>query len=156
MVHTEATLKGLNKPDIIKLVLKLESEMNSDVKELTSEIRDFLIQMKTFEGDVAIVKNENQKLVNQLIETERQCWANVAQYSRCECLEVVGIPTSIPNYSLEANISKVLDKFGVHVKGKDIQEYHRLKDNDTAIIKQSNRKDSLQVLCIKKDLKSSI
>ena len=59
MVHTEATLKGLNKPDIIKLVLKLESEMNSDVKELTSEIRDFLIQMKTFEGDAAIVKNEN-------------------------------------------------------------------------------------------------
>ena len=35
MVHTEATLKGLKKPDLIKLVLRLESEMNSDVKELT-------------------------------------------------------------------------------------------------------------------------
>ena len=29
----EATLKDLNKPDLIKLVLQLESEMNSDIKE---------------------------------------------------------------------------------------------------------------------------
>ena len=35
MVHTEATLKGLKKSDLSKLVLRLESEMNSDVKELT-------------------------------------------------------------------------------------------------------------------------
>ena len=27
MVNTEATLKGLNKPDLIKLVLQLESEI---------------------------------------------------------------------------------------------------------------------------------
>ena len=37
MVHTEATFKGLNKPDLIKLLLQLESEMNSDIKELTLE-----------------------------------------------------------------------------------------------------------------------
>ena len=83
--------------------------MNSDIKELTSEIRDLAVQMKKVEADVAIVKNVNKKLliinVNQLIETERQCWAN-SQYSRRECLEVVGIPTSIPKDSLEANISK--------------------------------------------------
>ena len=32
MVHTEATLNGLNNPNLIKLVLQLESEVNSDVK----------------------------------------------------------------------------------------------------------------------------
>ena len=153
MVHTEATLKGLNKPNLIKLVLQPESEMNSDIKELTSEIRDLVAQMKKVEADVAIVKNANEKLVNQLIETERQCWTN-AHYSRCECLEVVGIPTSIHNDSLEANISEAFDKLGVHVEGKDIQACHRLKDHDRAIIKLSNRKDSLQVLRVKKDLKS--
>ena len=51
MVRTEATLKGLNKPDLIKLIFQLESEMNSDIKELTS-----------------VVKNVNEKLGNQLIE----------------------------------------------------------------------------------------
>ena len=110
MVHTEATLKGLNKPDLIKLVLKLESEMNSDIKELTSEIRDLVAQMKKVEADVAIVKNVNEKLVNQLIETERQF--------------------------------------------KMIVKCHRLKDNDRVIIKLYNSKDSLQVLRVKKYLKS--
>ena len=119
MVHTEATLKGLNKPNLIKLVLQLESEMNSDIKELTSEIREIVAQMKKFEVDIAIVKNVNGKLVNQLIETERQCWAN-AQYSRRECLDAIGIPTSIPNDISEANIFKVFDKLGVYDQGKDI------------------------------------
>ena len=48
----------------------MESEMNSDIKELTSEIRDLITQMKKVEADVAIVKNLNQKLLNQLIQTE--------------------------------------------------------------------------------------
>ena len=69
----EATLKGLNKPDLIKLVLQLESEMNFDIKELASEIRDLVPKMKKVEADVVIVKNVNEKLVNQLIETEQQC-----------------------------------------------------------------------------------
>ena len=46
MVHKEATLKGLNKLDLIKLVLQMESELKSDIKELTSEISDFVTQMK--------------------------------------------------------------------------------------------------------------
>ena len=153
MVHTEATLKGLNKSNLIILVLQLESEMNSDVKELTSKIRDLVIQMEKVEADVAIVKNVSEKLFNQLIETERQCWAN-AQYSRREFLEVVAISTTIPKDLLEANVSNVFDKLGVHVKGKDIQACNCLKDNDKAIVKFSNRKDSLQILRVKKDLKS--
>ena len=72
MVHTEATLKGLNKPDLIKLVLQLESEMKSDVKEPKSEIRDLVTQIKNVEAVVAIIfKNVNEKLVNLLIETEQ-------------------------------------------------------------------------------------
>ena len=123
----------MNKPDLIKRVLQLESEINSGIKELTSEIRDLATQMKKVEADVAIVKNVNQKLVNQLIETEWQCWDN-AQYSRRECLEIVGIPTSIPNDLLEANVSKVFGKLGVHVEGKDIQACHRLKDNNRTLL----------------------
>ena len=51
MVHMEATLNGLNKHDLIKLVLLLELGMNSDIKELTSEIRDVCgTQMKKSRG----------------------------------------------------------------------------------------------------------
>ena len=35
MAHTEATLKGLNEPGLIELVLQLESKVNSDIKEVS-------------------------------------------------------------------------------------------------------------------------
>ena len=127
--------------------------MNSDIKKLTSEIRDLVTQMKKVDVDVAIVKIVNEKLVNPLIEIGRQCWANT-HYSRGDCLEAVGIPTSVTNHLLEANASKIFDKLGVHVEGEDIRACYHLKDNDRAIIKFSNRKDTLQVLRVKKDLRS--
>ena len=46
----ETTLKGLNDSNLIKLVLQLESEMNSDIKELKSEIRDIVTQKKKSRG----------------------------------------------------------------------------------------------------------
>lgn len=81
MVNLEVILKGLNKLDLNKLVFQLESEMSSDIKELTSEISNLVKEMKKVEVGVAIVKNINEKLVNQLIKTKRQYWAN-AQYTR--------------------------------------------------------------------------
>ena len=48
----------------------------------------------------------------------------------------------------------VFGKIGVHVEGKHIQACHRLKDNDRAIVKFSNRKESLQIPRVKKELKS--
>ena len=81
MVNLEVILKGLNKLDLNKLIFQLESEMSSDIKELTSEISNLVKEMKKVEVGVAIVKNINEKLVNQLIKTKRQYWAN-AQYTR--------------------------------------------------------------------------
>ena len=60
MVHTEATFKGLNKPYLIKQVLQLVSEMNSDIKQLTLEIRDLVAQIKKVEADFTIVRNVNE------------------------------------------------------------------------------------------------
>ena len=81
MVNLEVILKGFNKLDLNKLIFQLESEMSSDIKELTSEISNLVKEMKKVEVGVAIVKNVNEKLVNQLIKTKRQYWAN-AQYTR--------------------------------------------------------------------------
>ena len=47
----------------------MESELKSDIKELTLEISDFVTQMKKVEAQAAIVKNVDEKLVNQLIKT---------------------------------------------------------------------------------------
>ena len=72
------------------------------------------------------------------------------QYSRQDCLKVVKIPSSI----LSDTQVQVFDKLGFYVEGKDIQACHRLRDKDKAIVKSSNRKDSLQILHVKKYFKS--
>ena len=61
----------MNKLDLNKLTLQLQSEMNSDIEELTSETWDIATQTKKVEADVAIVNNVNNKLVTQVIETEQ-------------------------------------------------------------------------------------
>ena len=46
------------------------------------------------ESDISVSKTVSSLLTDQMNNVERQCWAN-AQYSRSECLEVVGIPSSV-------------------------------------------------------------
>ena len=84
---------------------------------------------------------------------ERQCWAN-AQYSRRECLEVVGIPDSVQNNELEDKVLIIFKKIGSEVSPSDIEACHRLKkDNDKVIVKFSRRKDCEHIMSGKKDLK---
>ena len=53
---------------------------------------------------------------------ERQCWAN-AQYSRRECLELVGVPRSVSDGDLEEKVLKIFEKVGCPIEGnnKDCQ-----------------------------------
>ena len=92
--RTEAILNKLSKPELVQLLLNTEANMVADIATLTAEIKEISNHLKKLEVDIAVTKNVNSRLVDQLVETNRQCWAN-AQYSRRECLEVVGIPTSV-------------------------------------------------------------
>ena len=74
---------------------------------------------------MSVTKNVNSRLVDQLVETDRHCWAN-AQHSRCECLEVVGIPNSVKDDAREDNLFR---EIGVEIGQCDIQSCHRVKNN---------------------------
>ena len=78
---------------------------------------------------MAIVKNVNNKLVERVVATERQCWEN-AQYSRRDTLEVVGIPMSVRDNVLEQKVCDVIHEIGVDICDRDIQACHRLKNRD--------------------------
>ena len=125
--------------------------MGAQISTLTAEVKELSSYLKKLEADVAIVKNVNSKLVEQLVQTERQCWENV-QYSRREYLELTGIPTSLKDDVLEEKVCGIFHEHGVEIGQRDIQACHRIKNNRT-IIKLSNRKDCLQVLRAKKRLK---
>ena len=45
---------------------------------------------------------------------EYQCWVN-EQYSRCECLEISGVPESVTDNDLEGKVLNLLEKIDVEV-----------------------------------------
>ena len=92
-------------------------------------------------------------MVKQLSSVERQCWKN-AQYSLRECVEAVGIPSSVEHEQLEPTVCRILHHIGVNIPGDKIEACHRQgKNSDKTIVKFSSRKDCGHTMCVKKYLK---
>ena len=86
-----------------------------------------------------------------LVKTERQYRAN-AQYSCRECLEVVGIHTSVKDDALGDKVLNVSREIDIEIGQRHIQARHRVKNNQTKV-KFSYRKDCLQILRVKRQFK---
>ena len=94
----------------------------------------------------------NWLLSNRLTSIERQCWAN-AQYSRRECLDVIGIPSEVNADVLEKKVLNIFGKLGCDIPPERIEACHRIsKKSSTVIVKFTRRKDCQQVWSVKKDL----
>ena len=117
-----------------------------------AEMKDLNSSFKRLESDVQIVKTLNNNLLKQLENTERQCWAN-AQYSWCECVEVIGIPKTVELKDLEQTVCKVFNSIGFDIEEDRIEACHRLTKSDRTIVKFSRRKDCQYLMRVKKGLK---
>ena len=60
----------------MELFLHLQSYRNETISKLTGEIQKINQTFSKYEADIAIIKNVNTLLSNQLNGTEIQCWAN--------------------------------------------------------------------------------
>ena len=98
-------------------------------------------------------KTVSSLFAEQMNNVERQCWAK-AQYSRRECLEVVGIPSLANVKDLEGKVCTVFNRIGVAAKPDDTEACHGLYNDKKTIFKFSNRKVCQQVLRVKKELKN--
>ena len=78
------------------------------------EIRKLNENFSKLEADVKIAENINNFLLQREVDLERQCWDN-AQYSKREWLEIVGIPHSVDDKSLEEKVIKVFEKVGCNI-----------------------------------------
>ena len=148
---TEESLNKLNKPDLIALVVSLQRKMDSVNSDLVAELRKMREGFDQMKSDLSITKKVNTLLSERLQTIEKQCWAN-AQYSRRECLEISGIPSSVNDNDLEDVVCKAITKAGVEVSDKDIEDCHRVGKRGTTIVKFCKRKVSKQVLNVRKDL----
>ena len=81
---------------------------------------------------------------------ERQCWEN-EQCSRCDCLKVVGIPSSFNINEMKAKVCTVFSRTGVAVKSDDIGDCYMFYNDKKNF---SKRKVCLQSSRVKKKLKN--
>ena len=123
--YTEESLKSYNKQQLIKLFLEVQQQSNETISKLTNEIKLLKENYKKLESDISVSKTVSSLLTEQMNNVERQCWAN-AQYSRRECLEVVGIPSSVKIKDLEGKVCSVFNRIGIAVNPDDIEACHRL------------------------------
>ena len=112
-------LRSYNKQQLIKLFLEVQQQSNETISKLTDEIKLLKENYKKLESNILVSKNISGLLTDQMNNVEMQCWAN-AQYSRCECLEVVGIHSSVKIKGLEGKVCSVFNRISVPVNPDDI------------------------------------
>ena len=128
----------------------MKSNLNEKVSNLTEEVQKLNTNFELLKSDFSATRIENNSLNERLIALERQCWAN-AQYSRRECLEITGIPSSVSDKDFEEVVCKAITKAGVDVTADDIEDCHRVGNKSQTIIKFGKRKVSRQVLSVSGD-----
>ena len=149
--YTEDGLDKLLKKDLISIILSQQRKIDQDNIGWLDEIHNLNDNFSKLEADVKIAKNINNLLSQQVFDLDRQCWAN-AQYSRRECLEIVSIPRSVNDNSLEEKVIQVFEKVGCNIDSGNIEVCHRItKRNGRVILKFSRRKDCQQVPSVKKN-----
>ena len=137
--YNEESLKSYNKQQLIKLFVEVQQQSNETISKLTNEIKLLKENYWKLESDISVSKTVSSLLTEQMKNVERQCWAN-AKYSRRECLEVVGIPSSVKIKDLKGKICSVFSRIGVAVNPGDIEACHRLYNDKKTIAKFSKRK----------------
>ena len=153
---TEESLNKLSKTDLVTLAVNLQDKMETMKSNLNEKVSDLNTKklntnFELLKSDFSATRIENNSLNERLIALERQCWENV-QYSRRECLEITGIPSSVSDKDLEEVVCKAITKAGVDITADDTETCHRVGNKDQTIVKFGNRKMSRQVLSVRKDL----
>ena len=150
--YTNESLEKISKRDIINIVLSLQSKLDEANNRVVEEVRKLSDALLKLQSELAVSQQVNSLLSNRLTNMERQCWAN-AQYSRRECLDVVGIPSEVGADVLEEKVLNIFGKLGCDIPSKRIEACHRIsKKSSTVIVKFTKRKNCQQVWSVKKDL----
>lgn len=136
-------LSKKKKEDLVEMLLKSE--------ELEARFEDKIKNLYIFIGEKLDVKRDFEA---RLIEVERGISLN-NQYERRDTVEIVGVPTDVPQKDLENKVIDIFSVAGVQVSSSDFQAVHRLngKNKNTVIAKLTNRKHAQSVKYNRKSLR---
>ena len=97
---TEESLNKLSKPELVALVVNLQSKMNSVSSDLVAELRKMREGFDQMKSDLSVTKKVNTPLSERLQTIEKQRSEN-AQFSRRKALEISDIPSSVSDNDLK-------------------------------------------------------
>ena len=116
------------------------------------EMHKFNESFSKLQAEISGTKQVITLLSSRLVSIERHCWLN-AQYSRWECLDIVGIPSGMETDALEKKVVAIFEKLGCIILTEHIETCHRItKKNPTVIVQFSRRKNCQQVWDVKRHL----
>ena len=144
MVLTRAALEKLNKEELISLFVENDDKLNSNMANHTNQLAEVNKTLERMESQLEISKTINNTLEKGTTSLEKQSWRN-EQYSRCEFVEIVGIPDSTNEIKICELIGKVT---GINVNQGSLQSCHPLPSDkkNKITVKFSRRKDAESVL----------
>ena len=108
MSISEAALRKITKDEVIALTLEYQAKFDNTLSNINKVLSELCNDFKKIESELSVSKNVNSKLHEQVVALERQCWGN-SQFSRRECLEIIGVPDSISNDYLEETTLKIFE-----------------------------------------------
>ena len=119
------------------------------------QIHKFNKKFQNLQYELTVAKQVDSVLSERLVYMNRQCWAN-AQYSRRECLELIGVLRIVTDGDLKEKVLKIFEKIAFPIEGNNIEvcycitkKINKWKDNSQL----STPKDFQDVLNAKKELK---
>ena len=86
--------------DLIPIVLTLQRKLEDKDNTILEELRKLNESVSQLRSELTVTKTVNNLLLTKLTTFERQCRANT-QYSRRECLDIVGIALEVSGEFLE-------------------------------------------------------
>ena len=123
---------------------------------LRNELFDLKKDFEKLGSDLLVARQVNSVFRERVTDLERQCWSN-SQYSRCECLELTGIPETSDNNALESTVLKIFEILEVKVDPSNVEDCHWIssKNGPKRVMarKVSKRKDATRRRSSKRKLK---
>ena len=107
--------------------LRQRDKTKAKVESLRDEVKEMSTNFKKLEADVSIIKTVNNLLMKKSVDIKGQCWGN-AQYSRRKCLDITGMPASMPQQNFKEKVCQIFNAIGVSLDKNDIDDGHRLRD----------------------------
>ena len=131
-ILTRKQLEKMTDDQLLEFAMKLQNNMINKQTNLINDNKEFREKLSIIDSKFDELKNENEVLTSKVsvaektsstlstdykninekvIEMERNMH-RMEQYSRRECIEIVGIPSSITNDQLEEHVLLIFEKLG--------------------------------------------